>query len=77
MAKKITSITQIDGGTNPRPKVGPYHTQPVYTLGSKPTHGIKPSMSSKNPLSKYVQGVIKATRPTKTMTPVQQITKRS
>lgn len=77
MKKKITSISQIDGGSNPRPRPGPYHTQPTYKLGSKPTHGIKPSMNSKNPLSKYVQGVIKETRPSKTMSPIQQMTKRS
>lgn len=77
MAKKIKSITQIDGGTNPRPKAGPYSVQPIYKLGSKPTHGIKPSMNSKNPLSRYVQGVIRETRPQAKMSPIQQMTKRS
>lgn len=72
--KKITSITQIDGGTNPRPKAGPYSVQPSFKLGSKQPFPFTRNMNSTNPMARYVQDAIKQIKPkSKNMSPVDQL----
>lgn len=74
MARKITSLSQIGGGTNPAARPAAGFIRPETKLGTKTTWPFPPKMTSTNAAARLVQGVIKDLKPkSKNLSPLEQL----